>query len=114
MGGMKCPQCVREGLRSRVYPDNGSAVTLLGYGREYDEDGALHIHDPNRLGCGYRCSLGHRWSESWLPRCPSGDYGGEITTRELPSMVRVPVPVWVLTADGLAEGEPIMEWRVPD
>jgi hypothetical protein len=71
---VKCPTCVREGLRSSLTPYS-LPVTLMGSRRWYDEDGAYHVHDPNRVGQRFACSNGHQFETSYTPRCPAGDYG---------------------------------------
>ena len=59
---MKCPTCVEEGQRSRVYP-GPSMTTLMGVSRYYDEDGELVVDDPNITTTEYSCSNGHHWVE---------------------------------------------------
>ena len=65
---MKCPECVAEGKRSKVYV-GGHSSTLMGYLAYYDEDGKLHDHDPNVYSTNYRCSNGHKWTESKKNKC---------------------------------------------
>ncbi len=60
---MKCPECVAEGERSKVYPHE-SHRTLLAVQRYFDEDGTYHSHDPNKTTTKYECSRGHKWSEA--------------------------------------------------
>jgi len=55
---MKCPDCVKEGTRSRL-TILGSTATLMGHSPYYDEDGNYHSHDPNRIRTEYNCSRGH-------------------------------------------------------
>jgi len=57
---MKCPECVKEGLRSRV-SFGATSTTLMGVSRYYDEDGKLVVHDPNTRTTRYNCSEGHVW-----------------------------------------------------
>ncbi len=73
---MKCPTCVNEGLRSKVYLQGGT-VTCMGWISHYDEDGLHHSHDPNWHSQNYTCSQGHNWISSYLANCPSCDYGGK-------------------------------------
>jgi hypothetical protein len=74
--GMKCSECVKNGLTSRVY-DHGSTRTLMGWVPYYDEDGKPHNHDPNATTYGYRCSRGHHWVIKHKPPCgaPGCPYG---------------------------------------
>jgi hypothetical protein len=58
---MKCPTCQMEGERSKVYP-GGSRQTLAYSPPMYDEDGKLHIHNPNTVATNYTCSRGHTWT----------------------------------------------------
>lgn len=74
---MKCPECVKEGKTSRVYP-KGRQVTLLGYHSYFDEAGVYHDHDPNRVTDFYRCSNGHEYTTKSMVTCPAGDFGGPI------------------------------------
>lgn len=73
---MKCPECVKDGVTSKVY-DNGSVSHLLGWRPFHDEDGEYHAHDPNDLRTDYSCSNGHRFGMQWTKRCPNAkcDYG---------------------------------------
>jgi len=59
---MKCPECVKLGAKSLVYPGICSS-TLMYCPPYYDEEGNLHIHDGNITTCQYSCSNGHKWSE---------------------------------------------------
>lgn len=65
---MKCPECVQAGLRSRVYI-GPSSTTCMGTSAFYDENGVLHIHDPNTTATSYRCSNGHGWFEKSRRSC---------------------------------------------
>ncbi len=67
---MKCPECVEEGIKSRVMPGSGS-VTLAYYQPFYDEDGIYHNHDGNTTFIPYTCSNGHSWEESSRGSCPN-------------------------------------------
>jgi hypothetical protein len=71
---VKCPECVKEGERSRVSDDGCSSTLLGGGGPFWDEDGNKHIHDPNRITQHYHCSRGHHWAERGRAPCPSCDW----------------------------------------
>ena len=64
----RCHRCNELGLRSTVQ-GRGGVTTLMSYQPHYDEDGQLHLHDPNVHTALYRCSQGHTWTESWTARC---------------------------------------------
>ena len=68
---MICPECKKQGLKSRVY-DRGCTVTLMGWSPYYDEEGNYHSHDPNRRTQGYECSNGHFWAEQKYNTCQCG------------------------------------------
>lgn len=70
---MRCPQCVAERERSRVY-DRGQSTTCMGAEYFYDEDGKHHEHDPNVTTRYLSCSRGHRWAEQTVQECSSCDY----------------------------------------
>jgi len=68
---MKCPQCERGGLRSKVY-SRGGTMTLMYYPSFYDEDGNYHVHDSNHRDARYTCSNGHKWWVELPPlSCPT-------------------------------------------
>lgn len=77
---MKCPECVAEGERSRVGME-GTTRTLMPTQTFWDEDGVLHMHDPNVATTTYSCSRGHRWREARKPPCPEEtcDFNAEET-----------------------------------
>ena len=58
---MKCPECVKEGKKSKVFIGT-STRTLMYWQPHYDEDGVLHSNDPNKTTTDYSCSNGHKWS----------------------------------------------------
>lgn len=62
-GRVVCAECRDEGERSRVYPGPTTRTLMAGH-RYYDEDGRLHISDPNKTTTAYVCSRGHRWEET--------------------------------------------------
>ena len=67
---MKCPECVKEGKRSRVFV-GGSFTTLMGFYPYYDDDGEYHSHDPNKKTTQFSCGNGHVWSKSHYTPCPT-------------------------------------------
>ena len=60
---MKCPECQKQGLKSKVYVGS-STTTLLAFQPYYDEEGNYHYDDPNTIYTSYSCSNGHSWTES--------------------------------------------------
>lgn len=78
---MKCPICVEQGRKSRLYGGMGTR-TAMGWTAFYDEDGAFHSHDPNWGAYGYQCSNGHSLTLQELRSCPSCDYGERLWKRE--------------------------------
>lgn len=73
---MKCPVCVKEGLRSKVYGGIGLS-TLVYYEPFYDEDGEYHDHDGNAFTADYSCSYGHEFTVTSYKKCWCGWSGGE-------------------------------------
>ena len=71
---MKCPECVEQGLKSKVFGGTGY-VTCLAYKPYYDEDGVFHSHDPNQHTQRMSCSNGHGWTETSQMSCPNCDWG---------------------------------------
>ena len=68
---MKCPECVKEGKKSKILVTYGERTLMAAVdGDFYDEDGNHHRHDPNTQKILYRCSNGHKWSETVRGRCP--------------------------------------------
>lgn len=80
---MKCPECERLDLRSRVNVPMGSMVMAMACPSYYDEDGKYHNHDFNSATSEYSCSQGHRWVQTTRGRCWCGWSGGETTIRIL-------------------------------
>ncbi len=70
---MKCPTCVEEGEKSKIFP-LGSSMTLMYCAPFYDEEGVYHHHDGNIITSEYRCSREHHWVEKRNPSCPAGDW----------------------------------------
>jgi hypothetical protein len=64
---MKCPECVKAGLRSTVTLVGESSSLVMG-SQWWDEEGKFHDYDPNITTADYKCSAGHRWSTSTGPR----------------------------------------------
>ena len=58
---MKCPVCIREGLRSKVI-QGALSSTAVYYPVTYDEDGALISSGHNRLTVQYTCTNGHSFT----------------------------------------------------
>jgi len=72
---MKCPLCVKEGLKSRIY-QGMSVTTCMNFPSFYDEAGHYHYHDRNTITTRYNCSNGHNWTEKSCPLpcwCETGD-----------------------------------------
>jgi hypothetical protein len=68
---MICPECKKEGLKSKVYP--GPLITTMMWCPPfYDEDGKLHNHDSNTSTTSCRCSNGHTWVDSSIGSCWCG------------------------------------------
>lgn len=57
---MICPECEKQGLRSRINIGSGS-TTAMWCPPFYDEDGRFHNHDSNTTTTNYWCSRGHHW-----------------------------------------------------
>lgn len=68
---MKCPECVKEGKKSKVYDSMMFNSTCLHCPPFYDEDGEYHNHDLNIHSKGYSCSNGHQWSVALENKCPN-------------------------------------------
>lgn len=60
---MKCPECIKEGKKSNVYPGM-STTTLMKIFEYYDEEGKYHYSNPNTTTTYYSCSNGHKWSDN--------------------------------------------------
>jgi len=68
---MICPECKKENKKSRVYLGS-SFTTLMAPVPYYDEDGRLHVHDPNITTISYSCSNGHSWTVKKSGECWCG------------------------------------------
>lgn len=73
---MKCPECEKQELRSKVFP-GASTMTTLSNQPFYDEDGEYHDHDPNATIAYYSCSQGHHWAARQYHTCECGWTWGE-------------------------------------
>lgn len=76
IGKMKCPKCVRLGLKSNVYGGIGS-ITLMYCQPYYDEEGEYHHHDSNTREHEYNCDKGHKWLQVSYGSCWCGWTGGK-------------------------------------
>ena len=68
---MLCPECVKEGKTSKVYP-GCSFCTDMYCPPFYDEAGNYHHHDRNYVTTSYRCSNGHSFNECKKNSCWCG------------------------------------------
>lgn len=68
---MICPECKKQGLKSKVYPSM-SWTTAMYFPPFYDEEGNLHHHDGNTTTTDYHCSNGHEWVENHEGKCWCG------------------------------------------
>lgn len=68
---MICPECKKQGLKSKVYI-GGSTSTLMYCQPFYDKEGKYHDHDYNSHTTTYSCSNGHHWTESPPNTCWCG------------------------------------------
>ena len=68
---MICPECKKQGLKSKVY-QWGTSSTLLYWQPFYDEDGKLHCHNRNTIMTDYDCSNGHHWVDKSIGSCWCG------------------------------------------
>lgn len=82
MPRVRCPQCVKEGLKSRVFP-MGSQRTQMHYAPYYDEDGFYHHHDRNTITTNHRCSNEHRWMVKSKRACPAPNCHEHMATSKI-------------------------------
>lgn len=68
---MKCPECQRLGLKSKVFPGSSSR-TLMYCPPFYDKEGRFHDHDRNISATDYSCSNGHKWIKESSSSCWRG------------------------------------------
>jgi hypothetical protein len=73
---VKCPFCIEEDEKSRVYPSAWANRTLAYHPPYYDEEGHKHVHDSNVTSRQFKCSRGHVWEERISGSCPSCDWEG--------------------------------------
>ncbi len=69
---MVCEKCAANGMKSKVYIQEGYAVAGWAYRRErfYDEEGKAHVHDEEPDVQHYKCTNGHTFHVSRLRQCP--------------------------------------------
>lgn len=65
---MICRICRSEGRKSSIRFTT-EIITSEFTDNFYDEDGNLHIHDPNITETTYTCSNGHVWTEREVDDC---------------------------------------------
>ncbi len=70
---MKCEECQKLGVQSKVFVPAGGFRTAMGGEEFYDEIGHHHIHDPNISMASWSCSGGHEWVLSQISPCPVTD-----------------------------------------
>ena len=68
---MICPECKKQGLKSKVYV-GVSSQTLVYCKPFYDENGNYHNHDGNITTTYYDCSNGHKWIHEETDSCWCG------------------------------------------
>ena len=62
---MRCPKCVEQGKRSRVYPGESHTTCVYYPPGYYTEDGKWIPHlGHNTTTQTFRCSEGHEWQEA--------------------------------------------------
>ena len=71
---MFCPECLKQGLTSTLYTQNGGITTDMCVNTFYDENGKYHYHNPNVTSSEWHCSNGHHGVNSHYHKCPQGDY----------------------------------------
>lgn len=110
----KCPLCVEEGERSRLYP--GPGMTTAGAVPEpyYDENGRYHNHDPNHTTRSFRCSREHRFTASLVHSCKSCSYGHEDPIIELDYTVPLPPGGFRTIVFPTVSGIPVVRLRPPE
>jgi hypothetical protein len=56
-----CDHCAGSGLKSQVrFTRQASMVAIDTF---YDEEGHLHVHNPNTFTTRFLCANGHHWEE---------------------------------------------------
>jgi len=74
---MKCPKCIEQGKKSKVFGGDYGMKTLAYYAPYYDEEGKHHNHDGNTTTSNYTCSNNHSWTEKSSGSCWCGWTGGK-------------------------------------
>ena len=70
---MRCPECQKLNLKSRVYERYSMCLPMGGGHRFWDEDGKEHYHNADMTYTVYRCSNGHEWAgDMQTPHCWCG------------------------------------------
>lgn len=70
----KCPFCIEEGKKSKLFPGSTMKTAMGGEPAYYDEEGKFHWHDPNQMKTFYSCSNGHRFYHIHYNECENCDY----------------------------------------
>lgn len=83
---MKCPTCVAEGKRSKVFVGPSTSTCMSG-ASFYDEDGRPHFHDPNTTTTEYRCSNDHTWKETVSAKCWCEEVSAEVAEEAPPAPI---------------------------
>lgn len=66
-----CAFCASEGKKSRLHIGGGTRTLMGGGNPFYDEDGRMHVHEPNYSTYEFRCSNGHTGHVRYpSPPCP--------------------------------------------
>lgn len=78
---MKCPVCVKLGMKSTLQGGPGT-VTAMYCPPYYDEDGNYHNHDNNTTTSGFKCSNGHSFVTEGHGACPSSPKHGDFQKTE--------------------------------
>jgi len=72
---MKCPKCIKLGMKSKIYGGGCGMTTLAYYAPWHDEEGVYHNHDNNTTTMEYTCSNNHSWTEKTTGQCPNCEWG---------------------------------------
>lgn len=72
---MKCPECIENGVTSKVYVRIVREVTRDHLPGDYywDENGVCHSHDPNPRTSHFGCSNGHQWTVATMWECGASE-----------------------------------------
>lgn len=64
-----CPECARDGEHSTVREHTGISMRPI---RTFtDDDGLVHVHEPDRVQTRYQCSRGHQFMLEEAVACPA-------------------------------------------